>query len=161
MSFERKQLVRRAFNILDATGDGHVSIDDIMQNYDFSKHPNVIGGVLSVDEAAEEMLSVFEQGGDVDGVVTWPEFLDYYKGISMSIDDDQYFELMIRNSWHISGGEGAAENSANRRVLVVHSDGEEEVVEIKNDMGLDIRDRDDVIRRLQRQGVQDIYKVKV
>lgn len=62
MSFDRKQLVRKAFNILDATGDGKVSIDDIMQNYDFSKHPSVIGGVINTDGAAEEMLSVFEQG---------------------------------------------------------------------------------------------------
>mmetsp|Transcript_25298 Transcript_25298/g.42685 ORF Transcript_25298/g.42685 Transcript_25298/m.42685 type:complete len:361 (+) Transcript_25298:45-1127(+) len=161
MSFDRKQLVRQAFNILDATGDGVVGIDDVIKNYDFSKHPNVIGGVMSTEEAAEEMLQAFEQGGDVDGVVTWAEFLDYYKGISMSIDDDQYFELMIRNSWHISGGSGAAENSSNKRVLVVHSDGEEEIVEIKNDLGLNIRDRDDVIQRLERQGVQDIYKVKI
>lgn len=161
MSFDRKQLVRKAFNIMDSTGDGRVSVDDIMKNYDFSRHPNVVGGKITSDQVAEEMLSVFEQGGDVDGVVTWPEFLDYYKGISMSIDDDQYFELMIRNSWHISGGSGAAENSSNRRVLVIHSDGEEEIVEIKNDLGLNIKDRDDVIRRLERQGVQDIYKVKV
>lgn len=62
MSFDRKQLVRKAFNILDATGDGKVNIEDIMQNYDFSKHPNVIGGVINTDAAAEEMLSVFEQG---------------------------------------------------------------------------------------------------
>jgi Ca2+-binding EF-hand superfamily protein len=62
MSFDRKQLVRQAFNILDATGDGQVSIDDILKNYDFSKHPNVIGGVMTTDAAAEEMLQVFEQG---------------------------------------------------------------------------------------------------
>jgi calcyphosin len=111
--------------------------------------------------SCDVMCVVATAGGDVDGIVTWSEFLDYYKGISMSIADDQYFELMIRNSWHISGGSGAAENSSNRRVLVVHSDGEEEVVEIRNDMGLDIRDREDVIGRLQRQGVQDIYKVKI
>ena len=62
MSFERKQLVRKAFNVLDVTGDGHVSLEDIMKSYDFSKHPNVVGGVISADDAAEEMLSVFEQG---------------------------------------------------------------------------------------------------
>jgi hypothetical protein len=30
---------------------------------------------------------------------------------------------MIRNAWHISGGEGQAANSANLRVLVTHADG--------------------------------------
>lgn len=161
MSFERKQLVRQAFNVMDNSGDGFVSTEDILRAYNFSAHPNVIGGVMSEDEAAQEMLEVFEHGGDVDGKVTWAEFLDYYKGISMSIDNDDYFELMIRNAFHLTGGEGAAENSANKRVLVVHSDHSEEVVEIKNDLGLNLRDRNDVIRRLERQGVQDIYKVKL
>ena len=26
--------------------------------------------------------------------------------VSASIDDDDYFELMIRNAWHIPGGQG-------------------------------------------------------
>jgi hypothetical protein len=41
-----------------------------------------------------------------DGIVTVEEFLDYYKDISASIDGDDYFELVIRNAWHIDGGEG-------------------------------------------------------
>ena len=39
-----------------------------------------------------------------------------------------------RNAWHISGGEGAAANSANRRVLVTRPDGSQYVEEIKNDL---------------------------
>jgi len=41
-----------------------------------------------------------------DGIVTIEEFEDYYKDMSASIDNDDYFELMIRNAWHIKGGEG-------------------------------------------------------
>jgi hypothetical protein len=51
-----------------------------------------------------------------DGVVTLDEFCDYYANVSASIDTDEYFELMIRNAWHISGGKGAAANTTIARV---------------------------------------------
>jgi len=35
--------------------------------------------------------------------VTMQEFVDYYGNISASIDDDDYFLLMIKNAWNISG----------------------------------------------------------
>ena len=68
----------------------------------------------------------------VDGKVTFDEFVNYYHNISSSIDDDDYFELMMRNAWHISGGEGWCANSSNRRVLVTHADGHQSVQEVTN-----------------------------
>ena len=35
-----------------------------------------------------------------DKNVTLEEFIEYYNNISMSIDDDRYFDLMIRNAWN-------------------------------------------------------------
>ena len=29
------------------------------------------------------------------------EFLEYYNNISCSIDNDEYFEIMIRNAWNL------------------------------------------------------------
>jgi hypothetical protein len=80
-----------------------------------------------------EFLATFEgTENDVkDGKVTPAEFKKYYANLSSSIDEDDYFELMIRNAWHISGGEGWCENSSCRRVLVVHTDGRQTVEEIK------------------------------
>lgn len=38
-----------------------------------------------------------------DGKVTLPEFIEYYKNISCSVDNDDYFALIINNSWNIKG----------------------------------------------------------
>jgi len=60
---------------------------------------------------------------------------------------------MIRNAWHISGGEGWCENSSNMRVLVTHSDGSQTVEEVKNDIGIKSDDKAQITARLQAQGV--------
>jgi len=36
-----------------------------------------------------------------DHTITWEEFLEYYNNISCSIDNDEYFEMMINNSWNL------------------------------------------------------------
>jgi len=54
-----------------------------------------------------EFLDTFEQHAalvDVstrDGKVTWDDFREYYNNVSMSIDDDRYFELMMTNAWKL------------------------------------------------------------
>ena len=60
---------------------------------------------------------------------------------------------MIRNAWHIAGGEGAAANSANRRVLVTSTDGSQKVETITNDLGLKAEDKEGMVARLRAQGV--------
>jgi hypothetical protein len=37
-----------------------------------------------------------------DHIVTKEEFEEYYNNISSSVDNDQYFELMITNAWKIN-----------------------------------------------------------
>ena len=58
-----------------------------------------------------------------DGIVTLSEFEDYYTDLSASVDRDDQFELIIRNAWHIPGGEGWSANTTIPRHLVTDADG--------------------------------------
>ena len=57
--------------------------------------------MIGFNQVYAEFLDTFDVGGDKDGKVTAQEFENYYTNISASIDNDDYFELMIRNCWHL------------------------------------------------------------
>ena len=163
MNPRRLDFVKQAFDILDRDGNGVVEPADVVEAYNAKKHPDVIAGKKTEDEVMREFLDTFDVGGEKDGKVTRNEFENYYKNISASIDNDDYFELMMRNAWHISGGEGWCASSANKRVMVTDSGGKQSVVEIKNDLGLDLieepKEREaEMIKRLKKQGV-DVAKI--
>ena len=36
-----------------------------------------------------------------DGIVTFEEFVEYFRDVSASIDDDAYFAVMMKNAWKL------------------------------------------------------------
>ena len=153
LNARRKDLVMQAFDVMDKDGSGEIEPNDVVGVFNADKHPDVLAGKKTAREVLEEFLETFDVGGEKDGKVTKNEWMNYYSNVSSSIDDDDYFELMIRNAWHISGGEGWCANSSNKRVLVTHSDGTQSVQEISNDLGVKADDKDEMTRRLKAQGV--------
>ncbi|DAZ98398.1 TPA: hypothetical protein N0F65_000112, partial [Lagenidium giganteum] len=155
----RTQMVLAAFKVLDADGNGIIELNDIMQKYSADKHPEVLSGKKTKDQVLRDFLDTFD-GGEKDGKVHPNEFVRYYANVSASIDDDDYFELMIRNAWHISGGEGWCQNTTCRRVLVTHADGSQTVEEIMNDIGIEASNLQAMHANLQAQGInaQDINR---
>ncbi|TMW63034.1 hypothetical protein Poli38472_005652 [Pythium oligandrum] len=163
MPKRRIKLVKQAFACLDTDGDGCVTVDEVERLYDPSHHPEVLAGRLRPRDALLEFMRVFE---DVetrgDGMITWHEFLLYYKDLSAGIPNDDAFELMIRNAWHLSGGSGWCANSSNLRVLVTFRDGSQRVVAIEKDLGLQrAADKRRVILQKLReeQGLKDVVDV--
>ena len=153
LSARRKALVGQAFARLDKDGSGVIEPGEIAQAYDASQHPDVLSGRKTAADVLAEFAENFEVGGTHDGKVTRAEFEAYYENLGANIDDDDYFELMMRNAWHISGGEGWCANTANRRVLVTHADGRQTVEEIHDDLGLQPDDKAGMLARLRAQGV--------
>ena len=138
---------------MDKTGDGQVTIEDLSGVYDVSLNPDVVAGKMTEEEALRKFLDAFDSKNK-DGIVTQKEFKDYYRNIGASIDDDDYFELMIRNAWHISGGKGAYANTTCRRVLVTHTDGRQTVEEITDDLGIAPDDIKMMKRNLLKRGIK-------
>jgi len=160
MNPRRQELVNLAYDVLDSNDDGRVTLDDIRQAYDASQHPEVLKGRMTEEQVLVQFMDQWDTDKK-DGYVSREEFLEYYADLSCSIDDDDYWELMIRNAWHISGGKGWSANTSCRRVLVVHFDGSQEIVEIKNDIGIKADDIEEMKRRLELQGVSDIERIEL
>uniref|UniRef100_A0A7S2AKR6 EF-hand domain-containing protein n=1 Tax=Octactis speculum TaxID=3111310 RepID=A0A7S2AKR6_9STRA len=156
MNDRRRKIVSQAFGKLDKDGNGVIEPADLLNTFDASHHPDVLCGKKTPDEVLREFLDTFDVGGVVDGKVTQEEFMNYYENVSMSIDLDDYFELSVRNAYHITGGEGWCANSSNRRVLVTNSKGQQSIVEIKDDLGLKMDDQRGIMARLRTQGVDAV-----
>lgn len=68
-------------------------------------------GKRSEDEVLGEFLDTFEDHfcdmkgheDSRDGVISMDEWLEYYNNVSMSIDDDEYFSLMMNSAWNLDG----------------------------------------------------------
>lgn len=159
MPKRRIKIVKQAFARLDTSGDGVATIDEVERLYDASQHPEVVAGRLRPRDALLEFLRVFEDARSQDGTVTWHEFLQYYKDLSAGIAHDDAFELMVRNAWHLSGGQGWSANSTCRRVLATFRDGSQRVLEIEDDLGIRAGDTRKLLARLAAQGNRDVVAV--
>ncbi|GLC50852.1 hypothetical protein PLESTB_000438900 [Pleodorina starrii] len=162
----RLAMVKRCFKVLDINGDGKVTLADLERRYDASRHPDVIAGTKSQRMVLLEFLGVFEGSGggtQGDGLLEFDEFKNYYAMISANVDEgpsgDDYFELLMRNVWHVSGGEGWCANTTCKRVLVVFEDDAQKVIELTDDFDVDVKDLAAVKTKLAEQGIKDIKSV--
>uniref|UniRef100_A0A7S3NJF0 EF-hand domain-containing protein n=1 Tax=Aureoumbra lagunensis TaxID=44058 RepID=A0A7S3NJF0_9STRA len=156
MSPARLAIVDEAFCFLDTNCSKLIDIDDLVNKYDSSFHPSVLGGTKTSNEMFQEFLDTFECVGEVEGKVTKDEFIHYYENLSASIEDDAYFELILRNTWHLPRGNAQTANPSNTRVLVTHTNGTQSVECIEDDQGLDTSDSSHMIARLKRQGIDAV-----
>ncbi|XP_072903952.1 calcyphosine-like b isoform X2 [Hemitrygon akajei] len=101
MSNARKEIITQAFRKLDKTGDGVITIEDLRGVYNAKHHPKYQNGEMTEEQVFRIFLDNFDSPYDKDGIVTQCEFINYYSGVSASIDNDAYFILMMRSCWRM------------------------------------------------------------
>jgi calcyphosin len=112
-------LVKQAFSKLDLNGEGAIDAGKLAELYDAAAAPDVIAGRATAEDNLYEFLETFDVGGEINGMVTISEFINYYTNIGSCVDNEEYFEVMLRNAWHL-GGE---RQEISKRVLVTRKDG--------------------------------------
>ena len=104
----RKNLVNKVFNKLDINGNGEISFDEIQAKYNAKNHPEVLSGKKTEEEVLQEFMNTFQDtynylcGTETDNIITLEEFMEYYENVSMTIDNDEYFEIMLNNGWNLN-----------------------------------------------------------
>lgn len=101
MGRSRVDLINKAFNKLDKNGDGQITSADLKGVYSVRNHPKYLNGEWSEEQVFNNFLKVFDTRNEEDGIITREEFINYYAGVSASIDNDAYFDLMMRTNWKI------------------------------------------------------------
>ncbi|XP_076459638.1 calcyphosin-like protein [Babylonia areolata] len=101
MSPARVSVIDEAFDKLDVNGDGVLKLEDLKVVYkkNVQRHPKFLSGEWTEEQTLQYFLDSLDTPGSPDGMVTREEFHHYYAGVSATVDDDCYFDLMMRSCY--------------------------------------------------------------
>ena len=109
----RKGILKQVFEKLDKNETGFITVGQLRETYNPKEHPLVRQGKRSEDEILGDFIDILEyhfsllnekneENIDANDIkIDFEEFCDFYKTISISIEEDKYFEIMVMSEWGI------------------------------------------------------------
>mmetsp|Transcript_74003 Transcript_74003/g.158616 ORF Transcript_74003/g.158616 Transcript_74003/m.158616 type:complete len:548 (-) Transcript_74003:90-1733(-) len=95
----RMNVVRDAYAKLQASARaGLVEVSDLQRHWNPGCHPEVQKGILNETEGLDEFLRQWNITS-ADGLVTWEDFLDYYRDVSAAVEASEAFVEIVRCGW--------------------------------------------------------------
>lgn len=150
----RLALARLTFMRLDRSPDGTIRYENLLASYRPERHPDVQSGKRTEHDVLAEFFKSWPQTKSSD-IVTERDFLDYYRDLSVLIDSDSQFELLVRSTWRIQTNVTSA---ATVEVLVTHLDGTSTIEMLDADLGVDTSSPTALTSTLRKQGITDVLR---
>ncbi|XP_029658097.1 calcyphosin-like protein [Octopus sinensis] len=99
----RLAVVKEAFQNLDVNNDTVIAVDDLKVFFanNAMEHPKYRSGEWTEEETLRNFLDGLDTPGCCDGKVTEEEFINYYAGVSATVEDSSYFDLMMRSTYKL------------------------------------------------------------
>jgi len=109
MCERRKRLITILFESFDKNRKGFIDLDDIRNSYTPINHPDVLSGKRTEDEVLAEFLdnlqyhfSLLKSEKEQENKnINLEEFLEFFNYISAGIEDDEYFENVIKAGFNL------------------------------------------------------------
>ncbi len=99
MSDERGAVVASVFLGMSKDGGATVTAEDFAYYFNGKAHPLCQVADLSVQDALAHMMMSCSVRGQMPTTITLEQFSEYYNDLSAAVDDDAYFEDVVRGSF--------------------------------------------------------------
>ena len=104
ISEERKMVIIEAFARLDYEMKGFVEISYLKSLYNAKEHPDCKMGKKNENDIINEFnytFDIYMNYKEKSTQCSFEDFIEYYSGISASIENEQYFKDMINGVWNM------------------------------------------------------------
>ena len=116
ISDERKMKIIDAFARIDSNRKGFTEITYLKSLYNAKEHPEVKMGRKNENEIFGEFVYTFDifiNYKEKTSQCSFEDFIEYYSGISASIENNQYFNDMIDGVWNLQNAGDNYNNNYN------------------------------------------------
>jgi hypothetical protein len=103
----RRRLINEAYDKLDENGNGVLELDQVKNKFDASRHPDVISGLKSAEQARFGFLEMFSSFHNASNnfsgekSVTRTEFMEYHQFLNEQFERDIEFKNFLVGVWNM------------------------------------------------------------
>lgn len=96
----RQSIIDKAFLKFDNEGNEYIDVTNLISDFNATKHPKVVSGEMTKEQVFTVFLKNFNDMTGC-GKIDRKEWNDYYHAVSYSIDNDDYFVMLMKTTWNL------------------------------------------------------------